>query len=103
MAVKIAVTALGNELLEWRREDREYFDDKTEGLQNIFLFVWDNSSDSPIINEKVKTVKTVLREYRKIFGKGRQVVSHYSPQSQQQYFLKSLDMTEIGDISALPD
>lgn len=88
MAVKIAVTALGNELLEWRREDREYFDDKTEGLQNIFLFVWDNSSDSPIINEKVKTVKTVLREYRKIFGKGRQVVSHYSPQSQQQYFFE---------------
>lgn len=90
MAVKIAVTALGNALLEWRREDREYFDDRTEGLQNIFFFVWDNSSDSSIINEKVKTVKTVLREYRKNFGRGRQVVSHYSPQSQQQYLFEIL-------------
>lgn len=90
MAVKIAVTALGNALLEWRREDREYFDDRTEGLQNIFFFVWDNSSDSSIINEKVKTVKTVLREYRKKFGRGRQVVSHYSPQSQQQYLFEIL-------------
>ena len=90
MAVKIAVTALGNALLEWRREDREYFDDRTEGLQNIFFFVWDNSSDSSIINEKVKTVKTVLREYRQNFGRGRQVVSHYSPQSQQQYLFEIL-------------
>lgn len=90
MAVKIAVTALGNALLEWRREDREYFDDRTEGLQNIFFFVWDNSSDSSIINEKVKTVKIVLREYRKNFGRGRQVVSHYSPQSQQQYLFEIL-------------
>lgn len=90
MAVKIAVTALGNALLEWQREDREYFDDRTEGLQNIFFFVWDNSSDSSIINEKVKTVKTVLREYRKNFGRGRQVVSHYSPQSQQQYLFEIL-------------
>ena len=90
MAVRIAVTALGNALLEWRREDREYFDDRTEGLQNIFFFVWDNSSDKSIIDGKVKTVKNVLREYRKIFGRGRQVVSHCSLQSQKQYLFEVL-------------
>ena len=90
MAVRIAVTALGNALLEWRQEDREYFDDRTEGLQNIFFFVWDNSSDKSIIDGKVKTVKNVLREYRKIFGRGRQVVSHCSLQSQKQYLFEVL-------------
>jgi O-acetyl-ADP-ribose deacetylase (regulator of RNase III) len=88
MAVKIAVTALGNALLEWKREDREYFDDRKEGLQNIFLFVWDNSPDEAVIDEKVKTVKKVLRKYRKIFGQGRQAVPHNSFQAQQQYFFE---------------
>ena len=88
MAAQIAVTALGNALLEWRQEDREYFDDREEGLQNIFLFVWDNSEDREVIENKADIVRKTLRKYRKIFGSGNQAVFCSSFRSQQQYLFE---------------
>jgi len=59
-----------------------------EGLQNIFLFVWDNSEDRKVIENKADIVRKTLRKYRKIFGSGNQAVFCSSFRSQQQYLFE---------------
>ena len=79
MAVKIAIASIGNALLEWQREDEESFNSKSEWIQNIYFFVWNNSEDD---------VKDVLEEYKGIFSAGQQVVWQNSFRAQLQYLVE---------------
>ena len=79
MAAGIAIAAIGNALLEWQQEDGEYFNDTSEGLQNIFFFIF------PRGNEKFEIVSSILAQYSHIFDSGNQVVAQNSLLSQKQY------------------
>lgn len=79
MAAGIAIAAIGNALLEWQQEDGEYFNDTSEGLQNIFFFIF------PRGNEKFEIVSSILAQYSHIFDSGNQVVAQKSLLSQKQY------------------
>lgn len=87
MAAKIAITGVGNALLEWQQEDGEYFNSMSESVQNIYFCVWDNNTNNrKNIKDKFRSLNSLLSRYRRILNRGKSVVSHYSPQSQMQYF-----------------
>lgn len=79
MAANIAIASIGNALLEWQQDDGEYFNNTSEGLQNIFFFI------CPKDEEKFNIVSGILAEYGRIFDDGNQVVAQHSFLSQQQY------------------
>lgn len=86
MAAKIAITGIGNALVDWQRQDGEYFNSAGESVQNIYFCVWDNNTgDKHAIKSKFRILNHLLALYRPILNRGRTVVAHYSPQSQLQY------------------
>lgn len=92
MAIKIAVASVGNALLEWKQEDEEYFNDVSEGLQNVIFFIWDKDMESKvgkqILQKKYVVAEKVFKDYKKIFSAKAQVVSQNSLKSQLQYFIE---------------
>lgn len=79
MAVKIAIASIGNALLEWQQEDEESFNSSSEWIQNIYFFVWNRSKEE---------ADDVLKNYKKIFSDGQQVVWQNSFRAQLQYFVE---------------
>lgn len=79
MAVKIAIASIGNALLEWQREDEESFNSKSEWIQNIYFFVYNNTEDD---------IKDILKKYTVIFSSGQQVVWQNSFRAQLQYLVE---------------
>ena len=83
MAVKTAIAGIGNALSEWQQDDREFFNNTSEGLQNIIFFVWD--SETSRLDKKYKAASAVLDKYKEVYQKKAQVVTQNSLQSQLQY------------------
>ena len=83
MAVKTAIAGIGNALSEWQQDDSEFFNNTSEGLQNIVFFVWD--SEASRLDKKYKAASAVLDKYKEVYQKKAQVVTQNSLQSQLQY------------------
>lgn len=75
-ASRIAVSAVGNALAEWKQNDQESFE--TSALENIIFFV-KSESDCSIINK-------IIYNYMPIYEKGHQVVCQDSFTAQKQYY-----------------
>lgn len=83
MAVEIAAAGIGNALAEWQQDDDEFFNNTSEGLQNIVFFVWD--PDRAARKEKYDAASGILKKYKKIYDRKAQVVAQKSLRSQLQY------------------
>ena len=94
IAAKIAVSAIGNALMEWKQSDEESFN--TSKLENIIFFVKAEITDRPVApvanggksteNQQLDIIKEIFAEYRKIYQKNHQVVFRDSFTSQRQYY-----------------
>ena len=82
MAVKIAFSSVGNALLEWQQDDSEYFNDASDGLQNIIFFIWKRDESD------LKKAQEILKQYKEIFGKGERIVWQNSLKAQLQYLME---------------
>lgn len=78
LATRIAVAAIGNDLVQKKKEDPEYFD--YMALKKVIFCVYDTGDESKK-NEFVK----ILNQYKKSFQKGHRVVYQKSYQSQIRY------------------
>ena len=91
MAARIAVSAVGNALMQWKQSDEESFN--TSKLENIIFFVRPETEDCPAAsdgkaakNEQLDTIKEIFAEYREIYQQNHQVVFQDSFTAQRQYY-----------------
>lgn len=91
IAAKIAVSAIGNALMEWKQSDEEDFN--TSKLENIIFFVKPKTEDEIMVNGgkvskkgQIEIIKEIFAEYRKIYQQNHQVVFQDSFTSQRQYY-----------------
>lgn len=82
MAAKIAFSSVGNALLEWQQDDGEYFNDPSEGLQNIIFFIWKREE------RDLEKAEEILAQYKEIFAAGERVVWQNSLKAQMQYLME---------------
>lgn len=86
LAVKTAISSIGNALFEWQQEDAEYFSDKSEGVQNIIFFIW--NADEEKRKEYFDIAERVLVEYKAIYEHGAKVAPQNSFSAQVQYLVE---------------
>ena len=91
IAAKIAVSAIGNALMEWKQSDEEDFN--TSKLENIIFFVKPKTEDELMEsgakvskNEQLDIIKEIFAEYVDIYQWNHQVVFQDSFTSQRQYY-----------------
>lgn len=91
IAAKIAVSAIGNALMEWKQSDEEDFN--TSKLENIIFFVKPKTEDELMEsgakaskNEQLDIIKEIFTEYVDIYQWNHQVVFQDSFTSQRQYY-----------------
>lgn len=102
-AVKIAVTSIGNALLDWQSEDIESFE--TASIENIVFFTDPNrkkinagslkSGGEDEENECQVCVQEIIEEYSEIFKLNHHVVFRKSYQSQKQYIKEVKEYDEV--------
>ena len=76
LAARIAVSSVGNALMEWKLSDPESFE--TSELENIIFFVKEE--------KEKESVSSVIQEYLPIYERGHQVVFQSSFEAQKQYY-----------------
>ncbi len=79
IAARIAVSAIGNALMDWKRSDLESFN--TSGIENIVFFVKKENEG----NQKEK-ISDIISEYGEIYQEDHQVVFQNSFKAQNQYY-----------------
>lgn len=91
IAAKIAVSAIGNALMEWKQSDDESFN--TSNIESIVFFVKpedDNSfaaRDSKADKEdQTAVIKEIFKQYKEIYQRNHNVVFQDSFISQRQYY-----------------
>lgn len=91
IAARIAVSAIGNALMEWKQSDEEDFN--TSKLENIIFFVKPKTEDCSVEsgtkaskNEQLDIIKEIFAEYVDIYRWNHQVVFQDSFTSQRQYY-----------------
>lgn len=76
MAARIAVSSVGNALMDWKQSDPESFE--TSELENIIFFVLEK--------EDQESIDSIIQEYLPIYERGHQVVFQSSFEAQEQYY-----------------
>ena len=76
LAARIAISSVGNALMEWKMNDSESFE--TSELENVIFFVKGKKEKA--------TVDTVIGNYLPIYERGHQVVFQNSFEAQKQYY-----------------
>lgn len=79
IAAKIAVSAVGNALMDWKNSDQESFN--TSGIENIIFFVEEDDKKK----QKGKIIK-IIEKYGDIYKENHQVVFQDSFKAQKQYY-----------------
>ncbi len=78
LAARIAVATIGNELVQKKKEDPEYFE--YMALKKVIFCVYELGAES-----KKCEISNILNEYKKSFQRGNRVVYQNSCQSQIRY------------------
>lgn len=86
LAVKAALSALGNALLEWRMKDPELFNKSS--INKIYVCIYD--SDTGKQNEKYEQACSIWNSYSPIFADDKRVVAHNSGMAHCRYLCEIL-------------
>lgn len=91
IAAKIAVSAIGNALMEWKRSDDESFN--TSNIENIIFFVKAEDDYRAAAGEsetdkedQIAVIKEIFKKYKEIYRRDHNVVFQDSFISQRQYY-----------------
>ena len=79
IAAEVAVSAVGNALMDWKRSDQESFN--TSKIENIIFFVQEDDKKK----QKGKIIE-IIEKYKNIYKKNHQVVFQDSFKAQNQYY-----------------
>lgn len=89
LAVKIAISSIGNALLEWKNQDEEAFE--YSGIQHIVFLIY---NANPITQEKhFKLAVDLLNKYNYYFSQNQKVVFQTSKEAHYRY-LKEIKLND---------
>lgn len=89
LAVKIAISCIGNALLEWKNQDEEAFE--YAGIQHIVFFVYNTN---PLKQEKqFRLAVDLLNKYNYYFSQNQKVVFQTSKEAHYRY-LRELKLND---------
>lgn len=81
LAVRIAITSIFNDLLEWKRHDSELFE--MAGIEKIYFFIYDPCEATK--KKHMKTATKILQKYKPFIAKERRVVLQMSTKAHFRY------------------
>lgn len=81
LASRIAVVAMGNALVDWRKENPEQFE--LAGIEKIYFYVYDQDKSKQ--QQYYQYAEGVLKKYSALFKEGRRAVYQFSPVAHMQY------------------
>lgn len=89
LAIKIAISSIGNALLEWKNQDEEAFE--YAGIKHIVFFVY---NANPIMQEKhFSLAVNLLNKYNYYFSQNQKVVFQTSKEAHYRY-LRELKLND---------
>ena len=89
LAAKIAISSVGNALLEWKNQDKETFE--YAGIENIVFFVYDKNLNKQ--KDQFKTAQKLLDKYKHYFSQNQKVVFQTSKEAHFRY-LKEIKLND---------
>lgn len=89
LAVKIAISSIGNALLEWKTQDKEAFE--YAGIEKIVFFVY--NTDPTIQENHFKLAMALLTKYNYYFSKNQKVIFQTSKEAHYRY-LKEIKVND---------
>lgn len=89
LAVKIAISSVGNALLEWKTQDKEAFE--YAGIEKIVFFVY--NTNPTIQKNHLKLATALLTKYNYYFSKNQKVVFQTSKEAHYRY-LKEIKVND---------
>lgn len=89
LAVKIAITSIGNALIEWKTQDKEAFE--YAGIEHIVFFIYNENKNKE--KEQFEVAQKLLNKYNYYFSLNQKVVFQTSKEAHYRY-LKEIELND---------
>ena len=89
LAVKIAITSIGNALIEWKIQDNEAFE--YAGIEHIVFFIYNENNNKE--KEQFETAQKLLNKYNYYFSLNQKVVFQTSKEAHYRY-LREIELND---------
>lgn len=89
LAVKVAISSIGNALLEWKKQDEEAFE--YAGIENIVFFIYDKNLNKQ--KEQYEIATELLNKYNYYFSQNEKVVFQTSKEAHYRY-LREIELND---------